>query len=248
MGEILFDRKLLEQNKKRHAGVFADHNFLFAEVANRISENVELLNRKFDRVLEIGARDNSLSSLLGGDFEHHDDAEVLSVEENSFDLIVSNLNLHFINELPQFLIQVRKALKPDGVFIASLFGEENLSELAHILYKSEVEIYDGVSPKMPPTIDVKTAAALLNKAGFSSPISDFEKIEVEYETPMKLLRDLKFMGQGNILTARSKRFFTRGFLNDILQKYQDIYGNSDGSVRATFEIVTIAGWKPPLKK
>ena len=129
------------------------------------------------------------------------------------------------------------------MFIASFFGEENLRELAHVLYKSEMEIYNGISPIMPPTIDVKTAAMILQKAGFISPISDFEKIAVEYEEPMKLLYDLKFMGQGNILKQRQRRFFSRKFLNKILENYQNLYKNFDNSVNATFEIVTITGWK-----
>ena len=246
MGEILFDRQLLEQNKKRHAGVFANHNFLHHEVANRIAENVELLNGGFQKILEIGPLDDSLSKLIarsGQKYQSCGDVEALDFEPESFDLIVSNLNLHFINQLPQFLVQVKNCLTPKGVFVASFFGEENLSELAYVLHNSELEIYGGISPKMPPTIDVKTAASLLNKAGFSSPISDFEKIEVEYQNPMKLFNDLKFMGQGNVLTKRSRRFFTKGFLDKISQNYCKYYSNSDGSINATFEIVTITGWK-----
>ncbi len=237
MGEILFDRKLLKQNRKRYCAVFGDHNFLYLEVANRIAENVELLNRNFEKILEIGAK-----TIKGLDSSYCEDSEILDLGEEKFDLIISNLNLHFINEVPQFLMQIKNLLKPNGVFIASFFGEENLSELAHVLHLSEMEIYNGVSPRMPPTIDVKTAAMLLQKAGFVSPISDFEKIEVEYENPLKLLKDLKFMGQGNIMNQRSRRFFSKRFLNKILENYQKLYGNSDGSIKATFEIITITGW------
>lgn len=245
MGEILFDRKLLAQNRKRHQSNFHKHNFLYHEIANRLAENVALLNRDFDRILEIGAKDQYLSGLIKKNSEYVfcDDLEELPFPENSFDLIINNLNLHFINELPQFLMQVKNCLKPDGIFIASFFGEENLSELAHVLHKSEMGIYSGISPKMPPTIDVKTAAMLLQKAGFISPISDFEKIEVEYEEPLKLLHDIKNMGQSNILIKRSKRFFTRGFLSKILENYQKLYSNENGEIKATFEIVTITGWK-----
>jgi len=244
--EILFDRKLLRQNRARAALGFAQHNFLHHEIANRIAENVEFLNRKFESALEIGAMDDYLFSLINkGEmgYKTFENEEILPFETESFDLILSNLNMHFINEIPQFLLQVKNILKPNGVFIASFFGEENLSELAHVLYKTENEIYNGISPRMPPTIDVKTAAALLQKAGFADPISEFEKIEVNYSDPKNLLKDLKMMGQGNILTKRSRKFFTKNFLEKIYQNYRELYGANDGGVKATFEVITITGWK-----
>jgi NADH dehydrogenase [ubiquinone] 1 alpha subcomplex assembly factor 5 len=244
--EILFNRKLLRQNRlrisKNDFKIFAQHNFLHHEIANRIAENVELLNREFGAVLEINGLDGYLADLLKAEtFEG--DEENLPFEPESFDLIVSNLNFHFINQIPQFLLQVKSLLKPNGIFIASFFGEENLSELAKVLYEVENEIYGGISPRMPPTIDVKTAASLIQKAGFQNPISDFDKIEVEYPNPLKLLQDLKNMGQGNILTKRSRKFFTKKFLTAISEKYLELYGTADGNIRATFEIVTMTGWK-----
>lgn len=244
MTEILFDRELLARNHKRYAGVFDQHNFLFTEVANRIAQNVESLNREFESALEIGPRDGYLSAQIKSQkISQIDDLEILPFEKESFDLIVSNLNFHFINALPQFLLQVRELLKPNGIFIASFFGEENLSELAHVLHKTENEIYNGISPRMPPTIDIKTAAALLHKAGFADPISDFDKIEVEYQEPINLLKDLKFTSQGNIMTKRSRRFFTKKFLQKILENYRELYTAPDGGVKATYEIVTVTGWK-----
>jgi SAM-dependent methyltransferase len=240
--EVLFDRDLLRQNKLRARSKFLDHNFLHHEVANRIAENVKFLNREFKNILEIGAMDYYLSKQVneaGAPYKFMEDSEVLPFEKESFDLILSNLNFHCINQIPQFLINVKEVLKPDGVFIASFFGEENLSELAHVLYETENEIYNGVSPRMPPTIDVKTAASLLQKAGFQNPISDFAKIEVEYSDPLNLLKDLKMMGQGNILTKRSRKFFTKEFLRKISQNYKRIYPSGI----ATFEVVTVTGWK-----
>ena len=244
--EVLFNRELLRQNKVRAQKNFSQHNFLHHEIANRIAENVELLNRDFENILEIGAMDNYLRELVlpkTKGFEMIDDLEELSLKPESFDLILSNLNFHYINQIPEFLIQIRDALKPGGVFIASFFGEENLSQLAHVLYETENEIYAGVSPRMPPTIDVKTAANLIAKAGFHNPISDFEKIEVNYVNPLNLLKDLKMMGQGNIMNKRSRKFFTKNFLNKISQNYRKMYSNAEGGVVATFEIVTITGFK-----
>jgi SAM-dependent methyltransferase len=242
----LFDRELLKINRARALKNFAKHNFLHHEIANRIAENVGFLNRKFENILEIGAFDNYLRNLVeekSTKYVFCQDQENLSLKPQSFDLILSNLNLHFINQIPQFLLQIKEALKPSGVFIASFFGEENLHELAHVLYESENEIYGGVSPIMPPTIDVKTAANLLAKAGFQNPISDFAKIEVEYSSVLNLLKDLKNMGQGNILNKRSRRFFSKRFLAKICQNYQKIYSNSEDKILATFEVVTVTGWK-----
>lgn len=249
--EILFDRNLLRQNKARAKEHFHQHNFLHHEIANRIVENVEFLNRDFADVLEIGAMDDHLQNLISNLLEKRvspkyfncEDSETLNFEAASFDLILSNLNFHFINEVPQFLLQVKELLKPNGIFIASFFGEENLSELAHVLHQTENEIYGGVSPRMSPTIDVKTAAHLLQKAGFRDPTSEFSKIEVDYSDPKTLLKDLKNMGQTNILSKRSRRFMTKNFFDKILQNYRQLYPNAEGGVRATFEVVTVTGWK-----
>jgi len=217
---MLFDRDLLKRNRLR--GV--NNHFLVEEIRSRIGENLELLNREFENILEINE-------------------ENFSYPKDSFDLVISNLDFHYINEIPQYLIEIKNILKPGGIFIASFFGEENLSELAHVLHLTENEIYGGISPKMPPTIDVKTAANLLQKAGFQNPISDFERIEVEYLDPLNLLKDLKAMGQGNIMLQRSRRFFTKKFLNKILENYRQLYQNNDGKILATFEVVTICGSK-----
>ena len=245
--EVLFDRGLLRQNRKRALKNFAQHNFLHHEIANRIAENVEMLNRDFQNILEIGAMDDGLSKLVlsnsSGSYHFCDDEESLPIQPESFDLILSNLNLHYINQIPQFLSQIKSLLKSNGIFIASFFGEENLSQLVHVMHETENEIYGGISPRTPPTIDVKTAANLLSKVGFQNPISDFEKIEVNYSDPLNLLKDLKMMGQGNILTKRSRKFLTKNFLKKVSQNYRKMYSAADGNVSATFEIVTVAGWK-----
>ncbi len=249
LSEVLFDRKLLRLNRARAARNFHQHNLLYAELANRIAENVQFLNRQFESVLEIGARDGYLIGLINSpkktaiEIDLLADDEFLPFKAKSFDLVLSNLNFHYLNHVPQFLLQVKEVLKPNGAFVASFFGEENLSELAHVLYETENEIYGGISPRMPPTIDVKTAANLLAKAGFQNPISDFAKIEVNYSNPLNLLKDLKNMGQGNILNKRSRKFFTKNFLAKILQNYRKIYGDENENVVATFEIVTVTGWK-----
>lgn len=272
--ELIFDRKLLRQNRARSAQNFADFSFLNHEVANRIVESLEFMKRDFDQVLEIGARDGYLSQQIKEkkkvkliaqteicDFLNSQndenrtiaDEENLPFKKNSFDLVVSCLNFHHINSIPGLLLQIKDLLKPNGIFIANFFGEENLSELAHVIFQTENEIYGGISPKMMPTIEVKTAAHLLQKAGFDSPISNFEKIEVSYSDPLNLLKDLKMMGQGNILHKRSRKFFSKRFLSGICENYRKKYSEIDENdqksekITATFEIVTMTGWKQPLK-
>lgn len=259
MSELLFNRKILRLNQARALKTWEKYNFIHQEVGQRIFENVTFTNRKFDNILEISALDQSLKNNIKDNFQNSNyisssfclnpnsdlmlDDENLPFKPASFDLIISNLNLHFINQIESFLLQVRNLLKEDGIFIASFFGEENLSELALAIYEAENEVYGAVSPRMPPTIDVKTAANLLQKAGFKNPISDFQKIEVDYSNPENLLKDLKYMGQGNILNKKTRKFAKKELIDKILQKYQTHHANEDGSVKATFEIVTVTGWK-----
>ncbi len=264
MVDQIFDRVLLRQNRKRFAKVFSDFNFLHVEVANKIIESVGFINRNFDSILEIGARNGYLgqeialqknsknliqTEICEANFENFlknkviADDEFLPFKPKSFDLIVSSLNFHHINLVPQFLLQVKELLKKDGIFIAAFFGEENLSELVDVIFKTESELYGGISPRTMPTIEVKTAANLLQKAGFKNPISDFEKFEVDYKDPLKLLQDLQKMGQANILHQRSRKFFTKKFLNKFCQNYREKYGQDDKTVKATFEVVSVIGWK-----
>lgn len=238
MQENIFNRKLLHQNWERFHLRFNDYNFLYNEVANRIDENLAIFNKKFEKTLKI--QQNQF--FFGENLVKADD-EFLPFKKESFDLIVSNLNFHFINQIPQFLLQVKSMLKPGGVFIASFLGEENLPELRKVLYEVENELYGGVSPKMAPTIDVKTAANLLQKAGFSNPTSTFEEIKVEYSDPINLLKDLKMMSQGNIIEKRSRKFMTKNFLDKISKKYKELYQVNKDKVLASFEVIMIIGTK-----
>ncbi len=277
MQEKIFNRKLLFENRKRFAQDFANYNFLYQEVANRLFENIEALGCDFASVLEIGGKDDYLreklekrySSFLFPDsslnlpslgqrpedlispsqelknkpasfFSKALDEESLDFADSSFDLIFSNLTFHFVNEIPQVLTNIKRLLKPNGVFICSFFGEENLRELRHVLFEVESEFYGAFSPRVAPTIDVKMAANLLQKAGFLNPISDVETIEISYLEPLNLLKDLKMMGQGNIIEKRSRKFMTKTFLDACLKKYQELY-LVEGKIKASFDVVTIMG-------
>jgi NADH dehydrogenase [ubiquinone] 1 alpha subcomplex assembly factor 5 len=239
--EKIFNRNLLFQNQRRFMKNFAAHDFLYNEIAERILENIEALNLEFIDVLEIGGKNNYFENKIKcKNFAEALDDENLDFPAQSFDLIFSNLTFHFINEIPQFLIKVKSLLKPGGIFIASFLGEENLKELRHVLFEVENEVYNAVSPRVAPTIDVKTAAHLLQKAGFLNPISDIEVIKIEYSNPLNLLKDLQMTGQGNIMERRSRKFMTKSFLDKILKKYKELYGDSGKNI-ASFGVVTIMG-------
>ncbi len=248
MNEI-FDRKLLKQNQVRATTHFSEHSFLYHEIANRVFENLQSFSRGFENCLEIGPRDGYLSSLMADDknfinIKNVADEENLPLQNDvQFDLIVSNLNLHHVNFIPQFLLQAYSLLKQNGMFIATFFGEENLPELHQTVFFTENQLYNGVSPRMIPTIDIKTAAHLLQKSGFNSPLSSLEQLSFAYSSPLKLLKDLKNMGQGNIIIKRSRRFFTKNFLENLCQNYAKNYSLDDGTVKATFEIITVVGFK-----
>ncbi len=245
----LFNRQLLQQNFKRYQRVFADYNFLYTEIANIILENIELQNRAFDAVFEINKMTNFFQENLqyklfeSCDFEEICDEEKINFSSQKYDLIISNSDLHFINNVPQFLAKVNLALKPGGLFVASFYGDENLPELHKVIYQAENEIYGGIAARMPPTIDIKSSAQLLAQVGFKNPVADLEKIKIDYDNPLKLLRDLKFSGQGNVMNQRSRKFFSKKFLKKLLEKYENFYDKKTQSYPATFCVITISGEK-----
>jgi NADH dehydrogenase [ubiquinone] 1 alpha subcomplex assembly factor 5 len=269
MTELLFDRKLLRQNRRRFAQKFHEHNFIHHAIADILLENIEAQNCKFENALEISAMDNYITdniiknknvervfcSLVDEKQLYNAqekgfrdsvaicDDEFLPFKPEKFDLVLSNLNLHHINIIPQFLADVKRILRKNGVFIASFFGENNLFDLKKAVFDAENEVLGQISPRFMPTIDVKNAANLLQKAGFANPLSSLEIIEVEYENVAKLLQDIKFMAQGNILLKRDKKFINRKFFDEILKNYAIINSLGEKKVKARFEIVVMVGWK-----
>ncbi len=215
--------------------------------------------KEFESVLEIGARSGWLGKKLNAKniiqtdlaINFHPDLvmddENLCFKEQSFDLIISNLNLHFINDIPRNLVAIKKIMKPGGLFIASFFGEENLKELKEAFFQAEQEFYGGISPRIAPNIDIKTAGMLLQKAGFIDVVAEKHRFEVEYSHPKKLFDDLRNMGEANILNDRSRKFMTKNFLFNLTNLYQKLYCRDNNQYQpnslATFEIIILTGWK-----
>jgi len=172
------------------------------------------------------------------------DEEALPFRDASLDLVVSALALQFVNDLPGTLIQIRRALKPDGLLLAALAGGDTLTELRQAFAAAEVEIEDGISPRVVPFSDVRDMGALLQRAGFALPVTDTDRVTARYASPISLMHDLRRMGATNALLERSRRPLKRATLRRMTEIYAERFADRDGRIRATFEIVWLSGWAP----
>jgi len=258
----LFDRRAWRLHRDRVSR--NPLSFLHEEIAERLNDRLELVNRRFARVLDLGARDGSLARrlslrpetdwivcaepasgffprLAGGQIGV--DPELIPFREASFDLVASNLVLHWCADLPGTLVQLRRVLRPDGLLLAALFGGSTLVELRTALFEAELAEEGGVSPRVSPTVELGDAAALLQRAGFAMPVADSETITVSYPDMLSLLRELRGMGETNALAARC-RFLSRATLARAGTLYADRFGTGDGRITATFEVLFLTGWAP----
>jgi SAM-dependent methyltransferase len=172
------------------------------------------------------------------------DEEALPFSANQFDLVVSALSLHWVNDLPGALLQIQRTLRPDGLFLASLYGGDTLGDLRAALTDAELEISDGASPRVSPFVDVRDAGMLLQRAGFSLPVVDAETITVSYPDPLALLHDIRGMGEANALLTRHQRPLRRAVLQRLFEHYANRHASDVGRITASFQIVTLTGWKP----
>ncbi len=227
---------------------------------------LEAIMRSFPRAVDLGARDGAFAQALAASDAREKigflieadlstrmlggrpgprlqlDEERLPFAEASLDLVVSTLALHWTNDLPGALIQIRRALKPDGAFIGAIFGGATLTELRQTLMQADSELSGGAGPRVSPFADVLDAAALLQRAGFALPVADIDRVQVAYAHPMELVRDLRAMGETNVLAER--RPLPRRVLERACQLYAERFSRADGRMLATFEIVTMTGWAP----
>lgn len=172
------------------------------------------------------------------------DEEALPFREASLDLVVSALALHMVNDLPGTLVQIRRALKPDGLFLAALLGGDTLTELRQAFAEAEAEIEGGVSPRVAPFPDLRDLGALLQRAGFALPVTDVERLTVRYASVFPLLQDLRRMGATNALTERRRLPLRRQTLMRMADIYSRRFADADGRLRATFEVMWLSGWAP----
>lgn len=261
----IFDRLLLTQHRDRAAARAREHDFLLVRAAEDIAERLGIVKRTFPRVLVAGAHHGVLGRMaatLPGVSEvvsldrapamlaqcHGPavlaDEEALPFAEGSFDLAISAHALHVVDDLPGVLVQLRHALKPDGLLIATFPGGATLTELRQSWLQAETELLDGVSPRVIPFADVRDCGSLLQRAGFALPVADSETITVTYANPLALMAEIKAMGQSNMLVERSRKPVTRSLLMRASEIYRERFGLPGGRVPATFEIITLTGWVP----
>ncbi len=251
-----FEPRLVRQRKRRARATLRDASFLHERVAADLAERLEAIPRPFPRVLALGggglfseeiAARPELAARIGHVIEAdlaEIDPEHLPYAAQSFDLIVSTLALHWVNDLPGALIQLGLALKPDGLLLASMFGGATLHELRLSLIEAESGLTGGAGPRVAPFADLHDVAGLLQRAGYALPAADRDVVTVRYGEPMRLLVDLRAMGETAALSQRSPRGLSRRILARAFEIYRERFSDDDGRVRATFEIVTATGWTP----
>jgi SAM-dependent methyltransferase len=256
---LVFDRALVarRRDRARREG-YAD--FLVAHVAGELQERLLAAARDFPLALDLGSptahaamalRASGKSGFVvraappeGGAGDLIADEEALPFAGGRLDLIASVLALHSVNDLPGALIQIRRALKPDGLFIACLLGGDTLNELRTAFAAAEAEMEGGASPRVAPFGDVRDLGGLMQRAGFALPVVDSDRLIVRYAEPFALMRDLRAMGLTNALVARSRKPLRRGTLLRMAQIYVERFAQGDGRIPATFELVWLSGWAP----
>ncbi|MES2035897.1 MAG: methyltransferase domain-containing protein [Pseudomonadota bacterium] len=265
---ILFDRALHRRRLARAAAGYDQASFLKRRAAEDAVMRLETIMRRFPLAVDLGARDGAFGrALAGSDAAEKIDLLIetdlsdamlggrdgvrLAVDEErlpfaaaSLDLVVSTLALHWTNDLVGALIQIRRALKPDGLFIGALLGGATLTELRQCLLEAEAELSGGAGLRVSPFADAFDAAALLQRAGFALPVTDVDRVTVRYAHPLELLRDLRQMGETNVLLDRPRKPLSRKVLLRAMAIYVERFAEADGKVPATFEIVTVTGWSP----
>jgi SAM-dependent methyltransferase len=262
----LFDRDLHRKRLDRAARGYAQADFLKRRAAQDVAWRLEPIMRNFAVAVDLAARTGVFREALAqsdaasrvGLLIEADlspamlagrsgprlvaDEERLPFAEASLNLVVSTLALHWTNDVVGTLIQIRRALRPDGLFIGAFLGGATLTELRQSLVAAESEILGGAGSRVSPFADVADAASLLQRAGFVQPVADIDRVSVTYAHPLKLLADLRQMGETSVLAERHPRALTRTLLARACEIYAERFAAADGRVPATFEILTLTGW------
>jgi len=249
-GPTIFDRPLLRARRRR-AERLGPATFLLDRVALDLAERLSAVLRQFEHGADIGTPNDALRRALSATgkvtpvavIELGDD-EVVPLAEGALDLAVSALALQFTNDLPGVLVQIRRALKPDGLFLAALLGGDTLTELRQAFAAAESELDGGLSPRVAPFADIRDLGALLQRAGFALPVVDSERVTVRYNSVFALMLDLRRMGATNALTERRRVPLKRATLLRMAEIYRERFADADRRLRATFEIVFLSGWAP----
>jgi NADH dehydrogenase [ubiquinone] 1 alpha subcomplex assembly factor 5 len=265
----IFDRALLVRRRNRAAADAVRHDFLLARVADDLIERLAAIQRRFPVALNLGAYHGLIGRRLRQvpgvemaiDAEAaprllaqcegprvRADEEALPFRDGSLDLVVSGLSLQLVNDLPGTLVQIRRALKPDGLLLAALLGGNTLVELRNALLAAEEEMEGGASPRVAPFAEVQDLGALLQRAKFALPVVDADTVTATYPDALALMREVRAMGAANALSARRRTPLRRATLMRAVEIYRQRFALPDGRVPATFEIVTATGWAPHVSQ
>src|SRR5690349_5810740 len=267
---LVFDRTVLRRRRERAARDWQSRAFLKREIASRLVERLDDVRRTFSSVLDLGSHGDEVATALNdptmaerktvgwlvrADLGHGfarlargpaivADEEFLPFAAGSFDLVVSAMDLHWVNDLPGTLVQIRRILRPDGLLLGAMLGGATLWQLRQALAAAESEVEGGLSPRVSPFADLRDAAGLLQRAGFALPVADGEAIDIEYENALALRRDLGAMGEANLVIERRRGFSRRTTLLRAAEIYAERFANPSGRVTATFEVLFLHGWAP----
>ena len=245
---ILFDRALLRARLDR-ARKQGPATFLLDRVAEDMEERLAAVKRDFGDVADIWTPGDALRKPLEDRFKSFrhinlEDSEVLPLQPEQLDLVVSALALQFVNDLPGVLAQIRRALKPDGLLLAAMLGGDTLTELRQCFAAAEAELESGVSPRVAPFADLRDVGALLQRAGLALPVTDVDRVVVRYDSAFALMADLRRMGASNILVERRRTPTRRATMLWMAQIYGERFSDPDGRIRATFDVIWLSGWAP----
>ena len=245
---ILFDRALLRARMER-ARRGGPATFLLDRVREDFEDRMQAVTRNFADVADIWTPGELLRKPLAGRFQSivrvdFDPSEVLQLQPESLDLIVSALAFQFVNDLPGVLAQIRRALKPDGLLLAAMVGGDTLTELRQSFAAAEAECEGGVSPRVAPFADLRDVGALLQRAGLALPVTDVDRVVVRYDSAFALMTDLRRMGATNILIERRRTPTRRATMLRMAQIYGERFADADGRVRETFDVIWLSGWAP----
>jgi SAM-dependent methyltransferase len=246
---ILFDRALLAVRQRR-ALRQGPATFLLERIAEDMAERLSAVMRDFADAADVwtpgeglrlpDARIKFLTRVAPGDTP----LEVLQLDPESLDLVVSALALQFVNDLPGVLAQIRRSLRPDGLLLAAMIGGDTLTELRQSFAAAEVECEGGMSPRVAPFADLRDVGGLLQRAGLALPVTDVDRIVVRYDDALALMRDLRRMGASNVLVERRRAPSRRTTLLRMADIYGQRFADSDGRIRATFDVIWLSGWAP----
>lgn len=263
----IFDRTQLRRQRRRALAGFDRHDFLFQELAERLLDRLADITRRFPLAVDLSPYPGRLQSIAGPTgrggietwlsapsdpgFATRDslvglvcDEEALPFQPGSLDLVLSCLGLHWVNDLPGAMIQMRHALRPDGLFLGVMLGGETLTELRQCLMEAELAETGGASPRVSPMVGLRDAAGLLQRAGFALPVADCETITLTYRDPLGLMRDLRGMGEGNALLGRHRGPTSRRVFARAAALYAERHAVEDGRVAATIQAIFMTGWTP----